>query len=498
MDSLTDMNNKVTNSCLCLEFLGDYEIRNVEMKSGSEWSGEAIKRLLIDNEEYEMKVSMKEGKKDGIGMIVRKNGVLFMKLMFVNDECEGEVAKMNEYGNIVLRGRVSGGKEVGIWIEYDDEGNEIWRGLYRNGKRYSILKEQSGMKGFYRELNEDGEVLSVSEYDDNWKKNGRCFEVESGYFRECVYENGVKKRVIREFIGKTMRLFDDNGKKVYEGVWFGSMVNGFVIHPETKRMKGFYRELNEDGKVLSVSEYDESGLLKNGRCFKVESGCFRECVYKNGVMMRVLREWKGEVMIEYDDNGMRVYEGGFEGDMMKGFVREGKGKEYGNDGKSALYVGGWKNGLRDGDGSELNENEEVVRKGRWIKGVYIGNIKQLEDGYENGLSVFDSDCLKGYERVEIGNGCFKNVNRFVIDGLNELKSVIIGGRCFKLDYQSISGSKCVIMNCDQLSDIHIGWSSFNYYESFECKNLPSLISIQLDVLAFLNCQTIVFESMNDW
>ena len=235
MDSLTDMNNKVTNSCLCLEFLGDYEIRNVEMKSGSEWSGEAIKRLLIDNEEYEMKVSMKEGKKDGIGMIVRKNGVLFMKLMFVNDECEGEVAKMNEYGNIVLRGRVSGGKEVGIWIEYDDEGNEIWRGLYRNGKRYSILKEQSGMKGFYRELNEDGEVLSVSEYDDNWKKNGRCFEVESGYFRECVYENGVKKRVIREFIGKTMRLFDDNGKKVYEGVWFGSMVNGFVIHPETKK-----------------------------------------------------------------------------------------------------------------------------------------------------------------------------------------------------------------------------------------------------------------------
>ena len=86
------------------------------------------------------------------------------------------------------------------------------------------------------------------------------------------------------------------------------MVNGFVIHPETKRMKGFYRELNEDGKVLSVSEYDESGLLKNGRCFKVESGCFRECVYKNGVMMRVLREWKGKVMIEYDDNGMRVYE----------------------------------------------------------------------------------------------------------------------------------------------------------------------------------------------
>ena len=397
----------VTNSSLCLEFLGDYVIKSVEMKNGADLNGEAILRLLIENEEYEMRVEMKEGKKDGIGLLLREDGTLFMKMMFVNDECEGDMVKKNKYGKTVLRGRVSKGKEVGIWIEYDDDGNEIWRGFYRNGKRYSMVKKQKGMKGFYSEMNMNKELLSVS-------------------------------------------------------------------------------------------EYDESGLLKNGRCFKVESGCFRECVYKNGVMMRVLREWKGKVMIEYDDNGMRVYEGGFAGDMMKGFVREGKGKEYGNDGKSALYVGGWKNGLRDGDGSELNENEEVVRKGRWIKGVYIGNIKQLEDGYENGLSVFDSDCLKGYERVEIGNGCFKNVNRFVIDGLNELKSVIIGGRCFKLDYQSISGSKCVIMNCDQLSDIHIGWSSFNYYESFECKNLPSLISIQLDVLAFLNCQTIVFESMNDW
>ena len=278
MDSLTDMNNKVTNSCLCLEFLGDYEIRNVEMKSGSEWSGEAIKRLLIDNEEYEMKVSMKEGKKDGIGMIVRKNGVLFMKLMFVNDECEGEVAKMNEYGNIVLRGRVSGGKEVGIWIEYDDEGNEIWRGLYRNGKRYSILKEQEGMKGFYSEVSMKGELLSVSEYDD------------------------------------------------YE-------------------------------------------LLRDGRYFEYEDGKMkRECEYKNGVMMRVSREWTEELMIEYDVNGMRVYEGGFEGDMTKGFIREGEGTEYGIDGKSALYVGGWKKGKREGEGSEFKDCFPVYI-GEWKNGL---------------------------------------------------------------------------------------------------------------------------------
>ena len=123
--------------------------------------------------------------------------------------------------------------------------------------------------------------------------------------------------------------------------------------------------------------------------------------------------------------------------------------------------------------------------------------KRFEDGYGNDLSVFDIDCLKGIERVEIGNDCFKKVNRFVIDGLNELKTIIIGKNSFKLDEENRCGSECLIMNCDQLNEIHIGDWSFCWYESFECKNLPSLISIQLDSYAFYDCQSIVLESMND-
>ena len=168
-------------------------------------------------------------------------------------------------------------------------------------------------------------------------------------------------------------------------------------------------------------------------------------------------------MIEYDENGMRVYVGGFVGDMKNGFVREGEGKEFGIDGKSALYVGEWKNGLRegygsefkglnpvyigewknglrDGEGEELNENEEVIRRGRWIKGEYVIPVKRFEDGYGNDLSEFDVDCLKGVEKLEIGGHCFKKVNRCVIDGLNELKSLTIGERSFKLDDNKREGS----------------------------------------------------------
>ena len=158
--------------------------------------------------------------------------------------------KKNEYGNIVLKGRLERGIEVGLWIEYDDRGVEIWRGLYRNGKRYSTLKKTEGMDGFNSEMNEKAELLSVS-------------------------------------------------------------------------------------------EYDEDVILKEGKCFEFEEGrVVRECEYKNGECVRVIREWKGDVMIEYYDNGKRGYEGGWKGDMKRGYVREGKGREYQGDGKSALYYGG--------------------------------------------------------------------------------------------------------------------------------------------------------------
>ena len=111
--------------------------------------------------------------------------------------------------------------------------------------------------------------------------------------------------------------------------------------------------------------------------------------------------------------------------------------------------------------------------------------------------MFDVDCLKRVERLEIEGDCFNKVTQFVIDGLNELKSMIIGKESFELDYNSGEGSRCVIMNCDQLSDIHFGYEAFSRYRFFELKNLPSLISIQFGYAVFSSCQSIIFDSIND-
>ena len=86
--------------------------------------------------------------------------------------------------------------------------------------------------------------------------------------------------------------------------------------------------------------------------------------------------------------------------------------------------------------------------------------KRFEYANAHDLNVFDANSLKGIERLEIEGDCFIKVNRFEIDGLNELKSVMIGREGFYLNKENRKGSKCLIMNCDQLSEIHFGYQSF--------------------------------------
>ena len=112
------------------------------------------------------------------------------------------------------------------------------------------------------------------------------------------------------------------------------------------------------------------------------------------------------------------------------------------------------------------------------------------------MRVFDISCIKGVNRLVIGDDCFENVNEFVIDGLNELESVKIGEKSFSLSEDRRKGSKCLIMNCDRLREVEIG-DSFFWYEVFELKNLPSLHSIQMGCGAFRDNHSIVFESDND-
>ena len=260
-------------------------------------------------------------------------------------------------------------------------------------------------------------------------------------------------------------------------------------------------------KGEELNEMDLSELIEN------------EIVDLNDDGMR----WEGEVLkgdlfgygCLYDEENELEYEG---------WMIEGKkrcyGIEYWNDIGLKKYCGCYYDGLKNGYGLLYDRNGMIEYEGLFKDDVVIDvnddmRMKWIDDcelivtSCVESLIIADhfnrpdisslilNNSLISLKRIDIGKKCFEKVTRFEIDGLKELETLVIGKKSFKLDNDTGEGSKCLIMNCDRLRQIHIGYYSFFWYESFELKDLPSLISIQLDQYAVHYYHSVVFESIND-
>ena len=156
------------------------------------------------------------------------------------------------------------------------------------------MVESGELEGYYDEKSvKTGRLLSIAQYDDSiHDKNGRCFEYDNGSLKsECVYENGVKKHVIRKFVDGKMVVYDSNGNMIHEGVYYGNMKSGFLCHEPMEGMTGFFKEVDSNNQLLSVSQYDELNVYRNGQCFELEDGKVKRLyLYESGEMKRVVQE----------------------------------------------------------------------------------------------------------------------------------------------------------------------------------------------------------------
>ena len=103
---------------------------------------------------------------------------------------------------------------------------------------------------------------------------------------------------------------------------------------------------------------------------------------------------------------------------------------------------------------------------------------------QNDKRIFHISNCELLSSIEIGNECFESVKTFKIDGLNRLKTIIIGNSSFtqrKNSAQAGYQTKSLhILNCASLESIQIGEYSFSDFAGgFELKNLPQLQSIQI-------------------
>ena len=329
-------------------------------------------------------------------------------------------------------------------------------------------------------------------------------------------KNGVKNGVFQRF--------DERGIQVDELHYRnGTTVNDIK---ESQKMPGFFEERSEEGELRCISQYASDKITRDGICYEMEGGKVKQkSLYVNGEMKQIMTEVKGDEMVEYDSTGKRVYEGGYVFDEEKGLMREGKGTEYMSDGESALYVGffhrgqrngkgtlfngfsplyigEWKDGKRHGIGKEMDSARKIVKNGAWINDSFDTQktntmiaLNPEKEEYHVKSNQFNSDtiqflffpCNAKLKRISIGDKSFAHATRFVLDGLNELETVKIGVNSLTLKEDSIEkrlDRECSIVNCPKLKHLEFGDGSFSDYAVFEVKGLPSLKSISLGKYAF--------------
>ena len=276
-----------------------------------------------------------------------------------------------------------------------------------------------------------------------------------------------------------------------------------IADVERKKLSVMTANTMESGLV----ELDLSGMNKDGVVDLDNAG----------------RHWEGEVLDgeccspcgygkEYNEENHLVYEG---------FVFEGRrvcyGKEYRgirnckSDNNGLMYEGGYCNGDRYGVGKSYNLNGDVEYEGEWMEGYPITESKKkkltIKSGdalsvpsvieelvigenvfNDNTISVLHfSSLLIQLKRIEIRNGCFTNVREFVLDGLECLESVEIGGKCFSPPRNEEGrNTLCRIANCPNLHRLKFKLESFKNYSKFELMNVNSLESITFGQYCFWN------------
>ena len=377
-------------------------------------------------------------------------------------------------------------------IQVDEKEYEIQKYQGEHKNEYLISEMKDGKVEGRCELFENG-ILRLSWMMKDGQRIGRISEYEKGkaLFKEgweSVLGEGDHRMIENNEEGLKMVIYDRNDKMIYRGE--------------------FDEELNRHGKGI---EYDENGKLKY------------EGYWNKGELMRIVREFKEDEMIEYDKcnnsdvlNRIPFYIGGY--NIVNGeFKRNGMGYLIDRKNGTAIRESEWSNG-KEVNGIELfdgwyvngmnesircvlnNEQPTVVVDDVLIsdKQIEIHDLIELNELHilvtdlvicSNSCNELTSLNLNEYrylKSIGIGHDCFENVDLFKIDGLNELKSLIIGVDSFTHmksgnwnNNKSINEARSFsILNCAELESIEIGECSFSDCGGgFELKNLPKLSTI---------------------
>lgn len=287
---------------------------------------------------------------------------------------------------------------------------------------------------------------------------------------------------------------------------------------------------------------------KDGLAYIYENNIISEIIeYRDGTKVRKCKSFRGSEMTEYDDTGVKCYQGEYVNNEERNYLRSGKGKEYidgclcysgdwqngvkeGN-GKSmkngkAYYIGSWKNNLPEGNGKLLDDTGKVLYEGLWNNGKYridgsqvfnyntgttqyvvfdMVAVKIKKDSEWNNLSltvtslqigpnccntlsILDLSNFTVLQTVEIKRKCFNSVKQCTIQGLPELQSIHISSYCLMNSESNQKDSFFIVKDCKSLKEVIIDESSCIFLSKF------IVDSIIIIIILFIRFTFIIYSS----
>ena len=317
--------------------------------------------LMQSNQRYHIITHMQGWRMQGLARIYNEEGIEIARIIFLNGIANGPCILNDNAGKMYFKGRLEDGYRQGRGKEYDELGEMIFDGFYDKGKRLDNIVPSKEMNGYWKEYDEHGKLVSITQRDDFGRKEGICYfydeEGEITRISEWKEDREISTSGYYE-------LYDENKNDWFKGYFYKEKKLRSIPISERKR---YYKEYNEENMLVRICGKDKEGRYQ-GICYfyNTEGLINRISFWEHGTEIRLIKQFNGSTMIEYND-GQKCYEGGYLESYELDYPRNGDGEEYGADGKTLLFKGSYNNGRKHGKGKSY-KNNEIKRKTVWLAG----------------------------------------------------------------------------------------------------------------------------------
>ncbi len=382
---------------------------------------ETIDKQIIESggRQYYYFGDIQDGKRNGRGRTVMKNGDTAYEGNFIDDKRSGFGVYYYKSGKLCYAGGWNANKREGGGAAFsptdgsfvcgewkDDNSTGITASFDSNGKLLYAGKTENGIRtGAGITYNENDSTFFVGKYKDGrFLESGTQFSSEG----ELLYTGGYKNNV-RSGQGTSYYL---DGSTEYTGYWHNDRYDGegTLFLKDGGKISGSFRNgkahgkctlTDSEGKVIYIGSFVDDDYNGTGRLFSDDGG-YAEGRFVDGEPTGIFNEYNADKMLvycgEWTDmhrngrgieykNGEKLYEGEFENSEYSG---EGKLYEDGN----TVYIGSFSHSKREGFGVEYSDNG-ILYKGMWHDNKYHGSGILYKNGEAAFVGMFENGNMNG-------------------------------------------------------------------------------------------------------